>query len=77
MAILERILLKGRRNPKELGSALIKAMHLFIEAGLTIKDSDLAEPAMIALPGPDHTDVMVSIHCNDMKPDDAMLNEVI
>ena len=50
MKILCNVTMKSK-DPKDLGSELIRVRSLFIEAGCNIDESDLVNQAVIALPG--------------------------
>lgn len=50
--MLHQVSMKGVQDPKDLRFELIKIRSMFIEAGITIDESDLVDQAKIALPGP-------------------------
>ena len=69
------------KDPKDLGSELIRVRSLFIEAGCNIDESDLFNQAVIvlALPGSGYIygDALTSVHKNSSVPGNSTVKEVI
>ena len=76
MKILRNVTMKSK-DPKDLGSELIRVRSLFIEAGCNIDESDLVNQAVIALPGDIYGDALIAVHKNANVPGNPTLKEVI
>jgi len=76
MKVLRNVRMKTK-DPKDLGSELIRVRSLFIEAGYRIDESDLVNQAIMALDGIRYADAIIAVHKNAKVPGQPTLKEVI